>query len=343
MGKIKDCLMDVATDVLEPFFDAFQKEGIARDIPALGTLVGLARTANTVRDNLFLAKVKSFGENFEGVSEADKQKMRSRLENEEERQRIGEKLVFTLESADELTKAALLGKCFKIYLEGEIYCAGLYALWYSIDRCFVNDLCALPADGESVLAHSEVEWRLVAAGLMQLDSPMSEPQEQSNEAATEVNKEAQEEAEAQLMYELADKIGVSFDAELALLERFIEETASGNNSDTISVYQQALDPSQHDAIVAAFQQYTANHSNTNQTSTTQDQSQLQSLQQGLTVPQRREALKADIVSLGFAQQDIERAAGVSISGANSTQLSTLVEVLQHHITQPEASAQASPN
>lgn len=175
-----------------------------------------------------------------------------------------------------------------------------------------------------------------------VDSPSfnAEPEEQG-EAAAEVSKEAQEEAEAQLMYELADKMGISSDADLALLEQFVEETAKGNGSDTISVYQQALDNANYDAIVAAFQQYSENHHKAQQADNKPEQPQLQSLQQGLTVAQRRDALKNDIAAFGLDQKAIEQQAGASISGANTTQLSTLVDVLQNHIAQPDT--QASPN
>lgn len=45
-----------------------------------------------------------------------------------------------LESADELSKAELLGKCFRKYIEGEISKDELLCFWHAVDKCFVDDL-----------------------------------------------------------------------------------------------------------------------------------------------------------------------------------------------------------
>lgn len=177
-----------------------------------------------------------------------------------------------------------------------------------------------------------------------VDSPSfnANPEEQI-EAATEMSKEAQLEEESQLLYELAEKMGVSSEEDLALLEQFVEETASGNGSDNLSVYQQALDDANHEAIVAAFTQYYENHHKVHQVGTQSEQPQLTSVTQGLTVAQRRAALKTDIEAFGLDQKSIEQQAGASISGANSTQLATIVNILQNQLAQPDTQTQASPN
>lgn len=168
MGKAKDYLTDVATGVLEPFFDAVMKEGVLRDLPALSTFVGLARATNTVRDNLFLAKLKAFWDNFEDIPEADKHKMRSRLEKEQERERIGEKLVFSLERADELEKARVLGKCFEKYLEGVISKDELFRFWHAVDKCFIGDLKELQKYRTAYKSRHEYSGgSLLGAGLIE--------------------------------------------------------------------------------------------------------------------------------------------------------------------------------
>jgi hypothetical protein len=55
----KPNLTELAADLAEVGLDQLLQEGVLRDIPVLGTLVGLYRTVGIVRDRLFATKVQS--------------------------------------------------------------------------------------------------------------------------------------------------------------------------------------------------------------------------------------------------------------------------------------------
>lgn len=140
---MKDLTIDITTDVAEVVFDSIVDQGLLADLPVVGWAVKVARASDTISDKILLKKLEAFLNNFEGVSEAEKQTMRSRLESEEERERVGEKLVFVIESADELAKAKLLGKCFRVYLEEKITRDELLLFWHAVDQCYLDDLSFL--------------------------------------------------------------------------------------------------------------------------------------------------------------------------------------------------------
>lgn len=166
MGKVRSSITDLATSFGEVAVDAMMEQGVLRDIPILGSAVGIARASRGVRDALFLTKLQGVIENFEGLSDADKQEMRTRLERDEERERIGQQLVFVLERADDLNKAKLIGKCLKVYLEGKIDSDMLLRFWHAIDRCFLNDLKYLHLYLFASMIHGEEVGVLVSAGLL---------------------------------------------------------------------------------------------------------------------------------------------------------------------------------
>lgn len=166
MGKIKDSIVEITSDVAEVVLDSVTDEGLLSELPVVGWVVKAARSSNTISDKIFLKKLEAFLNNFHGMTEAEKQKMRSRLENDEERERIGQQLVFVLERADELAKAELLAKCFRVYLEEKLAREDLMRFWHAIDRSFLNDLELLSCYQSESTEQQAAGTGLLATGLV---------------------------------------------------------------------------------------------------------------------------------------------------------------------------------
>lgn len=147
-------------------------------------------------------------------------------------------------------------------------------------------------------------------------TPEDEPQDNVQEIDT-----------SNLLYELAQNLNVSADEDLELLENFVHETATSNNSDVVSVYQQALLPESLEEVAQLFASYCRAKAPVESPSTPQ----LSSMDEGLTVAQRRDAVKADIEAYGLDRKEIEQTAGSTVSSANSTQLANLVKVLANKV------------
>lgn len=164
---LKTVLIDLCSSLSESAIDSIMEEGILRDIPLLGSAVGVARASKAVRDALFIRKIQAFLESFDDVSNEDKERMRNRINEEEQRDRLGEKLVFVLERADELEKARLIAKCFILYCEQNLEVEELFRVWSALDKVLIDDLqYLLDFEREQTCEHG-FEWDFLSAGLLQ--------------------------------------------------------------------------------------------------------------------------------------------------------------------------------
>jgi hypothetical protein len=139
-------LASVLAGLGEVSVDLINQPSLVRDIPVLGTLVGLWRTGVTIRDYFFSRKLVSFLHAMSSVPPAQPREMVQRLEADPAFGRnVGEAIVLLLDRLDAVTKAAMIGKAFKAYCEGSIDSLTLQRLNYAIDRTLLTDLYQLPA------------------------------------------------------------------------------------------------------------------------------------------------------------------------------------------------------
>jgi hypothetical protein len=101
--------IDTLVGVSEVALDSILKDGVLKDIPLLGSAVGLARTFSSVRDLLFLRRIVAF---IEGCKAGEEENLDIDLAQEKELKRAGETLLLVLESASSAFKAELFGRLF---------------------------------------------------------------------------------------------------------------------------------------------------------------------------------------------------------------------------------------
>lgn len=162
-------LQDAAAGLAEVVLDAAVKEGVLRDIPVLGTLVGITRTAIAIRDRLFLSKLCYFLTELGAVPPEDRGKaIRELQESEEQQVAVGEKLLYIIDRCQDHQAARNIGCVFKAFLEGFISYADFVRLAIAIDRLIADDLDAF----------LRKEWRwvpvweasyLIGTGLVEFD------------------------------------------------------------------------------------------------------------------------------------------------------------------------------
>ena len=131
---------DVLTKLGEVTVDSFMNEGILRDIPIIGTIVGLGKAGVAVRDLLFVRKLQAFLGELDNASEERERFARDMESNPEERDRVGMQLMVLLERFEETKKASFLGKAFATYLRGIVTLSSFLRMSRAIDRCLVEDL-----------------------------------------------------------------------------------------------------------------------------------------------------------------------------------------------------------
>ena len=114
-------LSGIAEDIAEVTLDNIMDDGLGRDLPIVGTVVGLARAAVSVRDRLLLKKILLFLHELGTVPKEERQAFVQKLaEDTQFERRVGERLLMLLDRHDHLDKPRLLARIFGAYIGGAI-------------------------------------------------------------------------------------------------------------------------------------------------------------------------------------------------------------------------------
>jgi hypothetical protein len=126
---------DLATEYAEVGLDTFLDAGIARDIPLVGTLVGLAKIGMTVHDRLFAKKILDLLTGLADLAVEERQALIARLEGDPKYGRkVGEHLVDLIDRIESHRKPAMVARVFKAYLRGEVDADMLHRLCGAVER-----------------------------------------------------------------------------------------------------------------------------------------------------------------------------------------------------------------
>ena len=134
-------LSGVLADFGELALDQPIPDGVLRDVPIVGTVMGLLKTAITIEGWIFLRKVRRFLIHLQDVPLEDKKQFESRLEaNKKYRRRVGEKLIMLLQRFDDMQKCEFLARVFGAKVEGTVDDSEFLRLATAIDRASIQDL-----------------------------------------------------------------------------------------------------------------------------------------------------------------------------------------------------------
>lgn len=107
-------LSKVGIDLAEISIDSILKNGALKDIPIIGSLIGVWKTGVAINDYLFLNKMILFLNESAELSESKRKKIIEDLEDSEYQSEVGEKLIAIIDKLETGSKAKLLGKSFAL-------------------------------------------------------------------------------------------------------------------------------------------------------------------------------------------------------------------------------------
>lgn len=136
-------LSSLARDLSEVGIDSVLGEGLLRDIPVIGTAVGVWKAGVAVKDALFFRKLLAFLKDLSSISQAKRAEMIESISDNATAESAGEKLLVLLDRMESSTKATLLGKSFRIMAEEEISAEEFWRVSFVLDRVPLADLQSL--------------------------------------------------------------------------------------------------------------------------------------------------------------------------------------------------------
>ena len=138
-------LRDMIFEAGEVALDSLLDDGVLRDIPILGQLVGLAKASRSIPDRIFRVKVERFAAEADKVDPKSRAAFIAQLQSDPETQnRAGEAIVLALERIDSIAKAEIIGKVFCAFVEQRIQLETLRRLLAAVDRAILDDLLKFP-------------------------------------------------------------------------------------------------------------------------------------------------------------------------------------------------------
>ena len=143
---IRSDLTQISIDFAEIGLDTFIDEGIAEEIPIIGSIVSLAKTSFAIRDRIFIRKIGTFLLCLKNVTQAEKELFYNKLNSASHKKKVGDTLLLILDRLDDLEKPQLLARVFEFYIREHITFEDFRRLSSAIDIAFIDDLKVFVSD-----------------------------------------------------------------------------------------------------------------------------------------------------------------------------------------------------
>ena len=114
-------LREISLDIADVGIDGFLGEGIIKELPVVKIVYALAKGSASMHDKLFLKKIVSFLTRIKDVAPEKRQNMIDDIDNSKKyRIKVGEKLLYILDSCNDYEASELVGELFRAFLTGTI-------------------------------------------------------------------------------------------------------------------------------------------------------------------------------------------------------------------------------
>jgi len=164
-------LQSVTIDLAEAFADTLLEDGLAKDIPVIGTIYKLAKYGVSVRDRLFVKKLLCFFSEISQISVEDRARMISKIDQSGEfRMRVGEKLLYILDKPEDHENARIVAVLFRAFIDGKLTYAEFLRASRAIQSVMTDDLWSFVEEENNRWSVAGVGV-LLSAGLCEMEDP----------------------------------------------------------------------------------------------------------------------------------------------------------------------------
>jgi len=168
-------LQGISVEIAETLVDSMLDDGILKNLPFVGSIVAIGKTAISIKDQIFLKKIIFFLSGIRHVSIAKRRKMIDFVnDSKEQKTKVGEKLIYILDKCDDYISAKYIAQFFCAFLDEKInYCEFLKGSRI-IQNIFIEDLeYFLEKDASQFQRHAssaeapdEDEFPLINVGIL---------------------------------------------------------------------------------------------------------------------------------------------------------------------------------
>lgn len=117
----RSTLPDAVTDIAELGVDSLIDNELMKQIPVVKTFVGIIQAGVNIHDKLFLKKILSFLQDIDSIDAKERERIIASIDaSKKYRIKVGEKLLYIIDSCDDYESAQLVAKLFKAVLTESI-------------------------------------------------------------------------------------------------------------------------------------------------------------------------------------------------------------------------------
>ena len=157
--------------VAEALADTFAEDGLAKDLPVIGTIVSLARLGRNVQDRLFMQKLLRFLSELNSAPPRQRTEMISKIEQSGEfRVKVGEKLLYIVDACEDHAAASIVGQLFLAFLQEKLSYDEFLRASRASRMVGTEDFMFFVKSGDGPWGLEEA-GELVACGLLILNEP----------------------------------------------------------------------------------------------------------------------------------------------------------------------------
>lgn len=161
-------LADPLVELGESIIDSALDDELLRNIPVLGSIVGLARAGLGIRDRLFIHKLSRLLRELDDIPSQQRSEFVERLSDDVKfRDRVLSHLILLLDRLDAIEKATLLGNAFRAYVLKEVSFEDFSRLAAAIDHAHIVDLRKLASTEADANIQESWTFPLAALGLLE--------------------------------------------------------------------------------------------------------------------------------------------------------------------------------
>jgi hypothetical protein len=134
-------LLNVTIELAETFSDTLLEDGILKDIPIIGSIVGLTKAVISINDRLLIKKLIYFISEFNDIDQEKRNKLISGIDNSEKEQiKLGEKLLYIIDKSDDHITARYIAILFRAFLNEELSYSEFLRCSAIIQKMLIQDL-----------------------------------------------------------------------------------------------------------------------------------------------------------------------------------------------------------
>jgi hypothetical protein len=160
-------LANVNIDLAELTLDSIMNEGLLKDLPIVGGIVGLSKFGIKVSEFLFLKKVLKFLAQLNSTTPEERRKFIVQVEtNEAYNKKVGLALILILDRLEDLEKPEIIGKLLAASVRGKIDYQTFLRLSSMVQKLFIPDLAYLRRIKKGIEVSYEKMDELYLSGLM---------------------------------------------------------------------------------------------------------------------------------------------------------------------------------